>query len=121
MGDEYCKFYLDFKDDEFLLIELIEKFSEFQKANSSSIELKHFEIFIRKNDEFINGDKDFLFYKFILDIEKDSLSSIDQFIASISNLLIYFWSLKIPCIASCTFEEKLINNGGYCLDTEPWK
>lgn len=62
---------------------------------------------IRKNKEYIPENPDFLYWKFIIDIEPAENISRDKYINNIKQL-IYFLKQKNQAICACDFEECLI-------------
>jgi hypothetical protein len=64
----------------------------------------------------------FLYFKQIIEIFPDDLKtvSLDNQIALVSRILQYLWSEGVPAVASCDYEDKLPNNGGYGSTVIPW-
>lgn len=73
------------------------------------------EIFLEKNSDFDikrskNFPNGFLYFRNILEI---SINEDSDEITLINKILNFLWNKNIPAIASCDFEVKLINKGGY--------
>lgn len=95
------------------------------KITSTYFKTTFYEISIHKNDEFdpskqIHFPDGFLFFKFLIDIEFEPTVVLKDRAFEISKLLHWFWSSKMPAVASCDFEDLLTNNGGYKSTTIPW-
>jgi hypothetical protein len=68
------------------------------------------EIDVVKNEdyeEFPSGKRDFLDFRYYLDVLKNSDVAHDQFKKCIETILQYFWSRNIRAVAACDFEGEL--------------
>lgn len=55
----------------------------------------------------------FLHYRYLLEVEpKDDLGE-ENAVNLVGKILEYLWLQNFPAVASCDYEEKLPNNGGY--------
>jgi hypothetical protein len=89
------------------------------------IEDENFSISVDTNDEY-NHEKEkdfpdgFLYFKLLIGI--DFKETVDTEFASevTGKILKYFWTSNYPAVASCTYEEMLIEKGGYNNTNVPW-
>lgn len=89
------------------------------------IEDENIYISVDTNDEYNQEmEKDFpngfLYFKLLIGI--DFIETVDTEFASeiTGKILKYFWENNYPAVASCTFEEMLIEKGGYNNTNVPW-
>ncbi len=107
-----CDIYLD---TDIELKELSSNVARFLSCPYDPLELKgdNFTIYINKNDEFDPEDRysDFLFYRYLVEIESNMNSEFESFKNLIVRLLDFFWDNKMPAVAACDFEDILPNKG----------
>lgn len=73
---------------------------------------------VDKNDEFnlelrMDEDDGFLYYHYLLEVEPSPKVDEQRQIGFVSKILEYCWSNGYPAVASCDYEDKLPNKGGY--------
>jgi len=107
MTNDYCKIYFTSKED----LSIIDN-----NINTSYLDLKN-QIFLNKNMDFDKNKESefpdgFLFFRYTLDFEPEKLEA-QECITIISSLLNWFWNNNIPAVASCDYENELVNKGGY--------
>lgn len=116
MYDElYCKVYINTDNTRDELSVIISRYLNTNVNKFYYINGKTFESNILENKDYKTDNilDDFLYYKFIIEIEPIEESNENEYISEIGNLLEYLWSNKFKAIASCDFEEDLPNKGGY--------
>lgn len=91
--------------------------------NNYDIELEF--IFFKNSDfdsmkqiEFPDG---FLYFKYVLELNflNDEIEDLNV-ISKVNEILKYLWEINVSAVASCDYENLLINNGGYKCLTIPW-
>jgi hypothetical protein len=117
MGN-HCKIYFTSNENLSAIDENIESvFLNIKNIKDSQIYLnKNMDFDKNKEFEFPDG---FLFFKYTLDFESDELEEKDC-VVIINILLTYFWDKNFPAIASCDYENELINKGGYNNESVPF-
>lgn len=122
----FCRIYFNGNNvqKQFLLFQLCDLLEEKLKDNFY-IENDFFSIDVSKNDEFheqkSNEFPDGFLY-FPLSIEID-IHFDDEVKASamVDKILKFLWSNDYSAVASCDFEELLIEKGGYKSRNIPWR
>jgi hypothetical protein len=113
----YCKIYVDIEVDKGQLLDQI------ARAISGSIRMRTvsssgFQVDLLANQDFdesrrSQGDDQFLFYRYYLDIEPTKIVTYDEYIESVGNLLENLWGSGCKAVAACDFERELPRSGGY--------
>lgn len=102
----YCKIFIDTISEYDDFFESVRNFLSGQKIALSGIVSEWCDMDIRKNKEYIPENPDFLYWKFIIDIENKNvpeniyINNIRQFI--------YFLKKNNSVVCACDFEERLI-------------
>lgn len=118
--DLFTKIFLDTNVDKGAVIETVSKIV-YGTISGSNVTTEHADIFIFNNGDFNEdkrnqGNDEFLYYKYNLEIEPTEDVENSAFVVEISNLLIKLWDAGYKAIASCDFEELLPRKGGYNFD-----
>jgi hypothetical protein len=111
--DLYCSMFVDFSGDTKGILEKISKAIPGSEIENSSIDTDKIALSVRRNDEFDNKGVDFLFFKYIVEIDPTDESTLETQVDFISKMLTNFWDDEIKAVAACDFEDMLPNNGGY--------
>lgn len=118
MQNNFCKIYVCSKSAEKFIL------STLREANLL-INIKPEGTFVDENDEFDYNKEfefpdGFLFFKYTVDI--DFLDGIDYEYCKdyVNFVLSQLWQNNIPAVASCDYEDLLINKGGYKSKDIPW-
>ena len=61
----------------------------------------------------MQGEDQFLFYRYYLDIEPNEDVPRERYVESVGNLLEGLWRSVCKAVAACDFEGKLPRSGGY--------
>lgn len=102
----YCKIFVDMDWEYNVFFETVRDFLNGQKQAISGITSDWCDIDIRKNKEYIPQNPDFLYWKFIIDIEPKENVSESTYVNNIRQL-VYFLKQKNNVICACDFEELL--------------
>ncbi len=110
--DRYCKIYVDYRGSSQELKRLVE----------SCVNLENVDIYIDYNEEFdairaCEFPDGFLFFKFFLELDFDEGVN---FLCVVNLILRLFWDRHISAVASCDYENLLINSGGYRIKECFW-
>ncbi|MDJ0839807.1 MAG: hypothetical protein QNK37_25045 [Acidobacteriota bacterium] len=107
-----CDIYLD---TDIELNELSLSIARFLPCPHDPSELKgdNFTIYININNEFDPEGRysDFLFYRYLVEVELNKSGEFGSFKNLIIRLLNFFWGNKMPAVAACDFEDILPNKG----------
>lgn len=102
----YCKIFVDTVEEYSDFFETVRKFVNGQKTAISGIVSEWCDMSVRKNKEYITDSSDFLYWKFIIDLEPQKNISETAYINNIRNF-IYFLKQENKVICACDFEELL--------------
>ena len=102
----YCKIFVDTVSEYDVFFENIRNFLDGKKQAVSFIVSDWCNLSIRKNKEYIPENKDFLYWKFIIDIENKNVPE-NTYINNIRQF-IYFLKKNNSVVCACDFEERLI-------------
>ena len=118
MNNNFCKIYVSGICNHARLNQVInETCSFFTMANDFFYIDLNEEYTIENEIQFPDG---FLYFKYIVDIDfKDNIEE-NKCVDVINFVLKKIWNDGIPAVASCDFEQSLINNGGYKSTNTPW-
>jgi hypothetical protein len=98
--DLFCQIYINYERSEKEIIFFL-----------SELMTEDVVIDLRKNDEYQPNSDDFLFFKYILEI--DFLTETVNYVQIVGDILLFLWSKQIAAVASCDYENKLPESGGY--------
>ncbi|MDE5621104.1 MAG: hypothetical protein K2I80_11415 [Ruminococcus sp.] len=100
----YCKMFVDTVLEYNVFFETVRNFLNGQKQAISGITSNWCDMCISRNKEYIPKNPDFLYWKFIIDI--DPLENVSES-AYINNLkhLVYFLKQRHNVICACDFED----------------
>ncbi len=101
----YCKIFVDTISEYDDFFENVRNFVGGRKQAISGIVSEWCDMSIRKNKEYIPESSDFLYWKFIIDIENKNVPE-NAYINNIRKL-VYFLKQKNQVICACDFEELL--------------
>ena len=113
----YCKVYIDSLSEKGELLDLIANIiSGFVKMRTVST--PEFQVDLVMNEDFdetkrMQGDVQFIFYRYYLDIEPAEHAQRERYVASVGSLLNELWKLGYKAVAACDFEDELPECGGY--------
>jgi hypothetical protein len=62
----------------------------------------------------------FLHFKTLIEIDFPKTTEIDYAVVITNSILSALWKLGCPAVASCSFENKLMHQGGYNNRNLPW-
>jgi hypothetical protein len=122
--DLACIIYADINKDE-----LVEKMNQIlNKDSDSSVFYAHNnEIEFLQNLDYdpVNSQQfpdGFLHFQQRIEIfpDESKLVFIENQIELVSMILNILWSQSVPAVATCDYEDKLPNNGGYKSNNIPW-
>ncbi|MCM1505782.1 MAG: hypothetical protein NC177_01425 [Ruminococcus flavefaciens] len=102
----YCKIFVDTVSEYNDFFEKVRNFLDGHKQAVSFIINDWCSLSISRNKEYIPASSDFLYWKFIIDIEPVENISENTYINNIKNL-IYFLKKQNKAICACDFEELL--------------
>ena len=111
MNDLCCHIYLYFNFEISDLERFLSKIS-FLKEKERDFYSNSYKIEVSKNHDYYKKDKtdDFLFYKYLLEIEPFKEVSKEKYISDLIELLNFFKSNNIKFVPSCDYEELLFFN-----------
>lgn len=101
----YCKIFIDtvLEYDDFF--EIVRNFLNGQKQAISGITSDWCDMDIRKNKEYIPQNPDFLYWKFIIDIDPQENISGSTYINNLRQLVCFLKKQKHNVICACDFED----------------
>lgn len=102
----YCKIFIDTISEYDVLFEIVRNFIDGKKQAVSFIVSDWCSLSIRKNKEYIPESKDFIYWKYIIDIENKNVPE-NTYINKIRQF-IYFLKKDNSVVCACDFEERLI-------------
>lgn len=100
----YCKIFVDTVEEYNDFFEIVKNFVNGQKEALSGIVSEWCGMSVRKNKEYIPDNPDFLYWKFIIDIDPQKDISENVYINNIRQL-VYFLKLENNVICACDFED----------------
>ncbi len=106
MIDLYCKIFVDTISEYDDFLESVRNFVSGHKIALSGIVSEWCDMDIRKNKEYISESSDFLYWKFIIDIEPQENVSENAYIDNI-RLFVNFLKQEHQAVCACDFEELL--------------
>ncbi len=114
MIDLYCKLYVDTNKERSDLLDELQSQLEGSETDLNSISSWLMNVDIYKNEDFdekINDD--FIFFRYIIELYPKDEAIETEYINTVSKILKKLWNLKIRAVASCDYENRLPNSGGY--------
>jgi adenylate cyclase class IV len=113
MSDEnYCKLFVDINKPREFVVDIIQKSTNGNKiAHFIDCDWASFDV--RDNDESSrwkaanSGEDGFLYFKYIIDSEKNEHTNIDSYIKHIHDLIQTLKNLGAKVVAACDFEDQL--------------
>jgi hypothetical protein len=113
----YCKVYMDSQADKSQLLDLIANIIS-GSIKMRTVSSRELQVDLVVNEDFdetkrMQGEDQFLFYRYYLDIEPTEDVPRERYVESVGNLLEGLWRLGCKAVAACDFEEKLPRSGGY--------
>ena len=102
----YCKIFVDTHSEYYDFFEYVRNFVSGHKQAVSFIISDWCILSIRRNKEYIPENPDFLYWKFIIDIENKNVPE-NTYINNIRQF-IYFLKKNNSVVCACDFEERLI-------------
>lgn len=102
----YCKIFVDTVSEYNVFFESVRKSVNGQKTAISGIVSEWCDMSVRKNKEYIPNSSDFLYWKFIIDIENKNVPE-NTYVNKIRQF-IYFLKKNNSVVCACDFEERLI-------------
>lgn len=123
--NDYCKLYIQTTNNIDWLMNFIEINMNLKKESPYSLYNDIINIDIEENEEYSQIEckefpDGFLFFKFYLDINIQQNTDFKDYICLITKLLSILWNNNVSSVASCDFEDQLLNNGGYNNKNVPW-
>jgi hypothetical protein len=115
----YCKLFVDCTIEENQLLALIASITSGAiKNKTGTVSSADFELYLDVNDDFdetrrLQGEDQFLFYRYYLDIEPTENVPRERYVASVGVLLDGLWQSGCKAVAACDFESELPRSGGY--------
>lgn len=114
----FCKIYLDTDLDRAIVLSDISRTIGGQPGPYSSLVHGICDLDVIRNDDFNEQKRKvlpdgFLFSKYLIEIEPCKGIRTETYITTISRLLEGLWERGYKAVASCDFEELLLNKGGY--------
>lgn len=104
IGNLYCKIFVDTVLEYNGLFETVRNFLNGRKQAISGITSDWCDMCISRNKEYIPQNPDFLYWKFIIDIEPQENVSENIYINNLRQL-VYFLKQKNNVICACNFED----------------
>jgi hypothetical protein len=121
----FCRIYVNASNltRQHLLFQLCDLLNE-KLINNSYIENDTFALSVTNNDEYNSENAQkfpggFLFFPFSIEVDfyiEDKQEAANR----INDLLSFLWTNKYSAIASASFEELLLEKGGYGSENVPW-
>ena len=102
----YCKIFVNTLSEYDVFFEIVRNFVNGQKQAVSFIISDWCDMSIRRNKEYIPESPDFLYWKYIIDIENKNVPE-NTYINNIRQF-IYFLKKNNSVVCACDFEERLI-------------
>ncbi|CAM2740063.1 MULTISPECIES: hypothetical protein [Streptomyces] len=108
--DDYCKIFVSSQTTS-TVVELLEE------ATGGTFERKTANLSTLTMDVLQNPDRklesgDFVTWPVLIELEKETQATWEDYVAKISEILTYLWEHRTPAVASCDFEALLPWNGG---------
>ncbi|MDE6780461.1 MAG: hypothetical protein K2J40_03255 [Ruminococcus sp.] len=100
----YCKIFVDTVEEYNDFFEIVKNFVNGQKTAISGIVSEWCDMSVRKNKEYISENPDFLYWKFIIDIDPQKDISENVYINNIRQH-VYFLKLENNVVCACDFED----------------
>lgn len=100
----YCKIFVDTVSEYNVFFETVRNFLNGQKQAISGITSDWCSLCISRNKEYIPQNSDFLYWKFIIDIDPQENVSESTYINNLKRL-VYFLKQKHNVICACDFED----------------
>ena len=116
MLNMYCKVYVDTDTDKGQLLGLLTRITS-GSVRMRTISAADYEMDVVINEDYdesksLEGEDQFLFYRYYLDIEPTDRTTREQYVRSIGNLLEGLWRSACRAVAACDFESELPRGGG---------
>ena len=122
----FCRIYLFFGNSSVeAILTTLSKIIDAELVDFRYVEKNGYNLEIRKNKEYnseqAKGFPDgFLFFPYSIELEIDDSISLSYIVKDVDNVLKYLWESGYAAIASCSFENRLLKNGGYKSKEIPW-
>jgi hypothetical protein len=119
----YCKLFVDSTSDENQLLALIASITSGTiESKTGTVLSADFELYLDENDDFdetrrLQGEDQFLFYRYYLDVEPTENAPRERYVNAVGNLLEGLWRSGYKAVAACDFEGELPRSGGYHTST----
>ena len=118
MRSLYCKVFVDADITEDELLEAVSEITHGVPRIGRTVTSADCEVDVVSNEDFdrakrVDGDDQFLFYPYYLDVLPAAQVSRERYIKSIGDLLESLWRAGCKAVAACSFEDELPRRGGY--------
>lgn len=125
MDNNLCIIYATCELDLEIFREEISAYLNLKITSTSFFESDFFALSIIKNQDFDKVDQcsfpdGFLYFKFIIEVGFRGENLNVSYINFLSKLLNWLWVKGVSAVASCDYENQLLNNGGYKNESLPW-
>lgn len=122
----FCRIYTTGKNiTTDMILSSISNLLEKSVTDNSYIEGSGYSISVRSNDEY-DQEKEkqfpdgFLNFKIFIEFDFEEQYEKGYYAKLVDKILKLLWNQKYPAIASCEFEELLLQKGGYKSREVPW-
>ncbi len=114
MDELYCKIFINTRLPRYKLSSMISEIFDGQ-IERRTVSCDGFEVDIIENDDWNQAIgfevTDFVYFPYYLEIGAESGFTHSSFIEAVQRILICLWEKHIPAVASCDFEDLLLNKG----------
>lgn len=122
----FCRIYITGKEiSESLILNFLSNIFEIPISGGMYVENENFSISVDSNDEYDsvtekNFPDGFLYFKLLIGIDFVDNNNAELAIEVTGRILKYLWINNYSAVASCSYEEDLIEKGGYNNRNVPW-
>ena len=106
MPDWYCKLFICSEMSEKELLDLINLHLHGIKQGIRTIRTGLLELDLTRNDEYMQGSQDFLFWRYYADLETVTEERA-AYVCCIRKLMAFLRERQIETVAACDFEQEL--------------
>ena len=106
MPDWYCKLFICAEMSEKELLDLINLHLHGIKQGIRTIRTGLLELDLIRNDEYVPGSQDFLFWRYCADLEAVTEERV-AYVRCIRKLMAFLRERQIETVAACDFEQEL--------------
>ena len=105
--DWYCKLFIRAEMPEEELLDLINLRLRGARRGIRTVRTKLLELDLIRNDEYVPGSQDFLFWRYYADLEAVTEERA-AYVRCIRGLMAFLQEWQIETVAACDFEQELV-------------